>query len=113
MYNLPAPIKRSWALCLADNTIYVFGGDDTQKDVYKINLSTGITDFENNSIIINLDATEESEIQFNLSGDLIFENSNLLYFYANDISYHVSNGEFDDTIPVYYGDGTQWIKFKN
>ena len=29
-----------------------------------------------------------------------------------DVSYNTENG-LDDTIPTYYGNGTEWIKFKN
>ncbi len=31
----------------------------------------------------------------------------------DDVAYYDDDGHLDDTIPTYYGDGTQWIKFKN
>ena len=33
--------------------------------------------------------------------------------YFNDVVLSNDNGEVDDIIPTYYGDGTQWVNFKN
>ena len=38
---------------------------------------------------------------------------NGLQYEFNDVYYYTQEGGLDNTIPTYYGDGTQWIKFKN
>ena len=49
----------------------------------------------------------------------IFSTENLINFddFVNypvkDVAYQASDGTNDTTIPTYYGDGTQWVKFKN
>ena len=36
-----------------------------------------------------------------------------LKYTFNNVYYYTTEDGLDDTIPTYYGDGTQWIKFKN
>ena len=38
---------------------------------------------------------------------------NGLHYKFNDVFYYTQEDGFDATIPTYYGNGTQWIKFKN
>ena len=65
-------------------------------------------DFENNSIVVSQGNNKYfTELISNedVDGKILFPFNNI---YFNTIE----NG-LDDTIPTYYGDGTQWVKFKN
>ena len=42
-----------------------------------------------------------------------YKDDNGKYYYPKDVVYKTNNNETIDTIPTYYGDGTQWVKFKN
>ena len=46
----------------------------------------------------------------------LYTNENIqgrLLYSFDDVYYNTAENGLDDTLPTYYGDGTQWIKFKN
>lgn len=94
------------AIGISDNTIYLVGG-------YGSNLSQSkfvipLQEFDNNSLIIAQGAqTYKTQI---------YENKNIkgrLLYGFDDVVHNTTEGGIDSTLPTYYGDGTQWIKFKN
>ena len=68
-----------------------------------------IYDYENNSVVI-WDGFGKYKTQLTKSADN--QEGKIQTLFYNAYHYTVENG-LDDTIPTYYGDGTQWIKFKN
>ena len=63
--------------------------------------------FENKTIIISKGDTYYTEIvsNDNINGRITFDFDNVYYNTTED--------GLDDTLPTYYGTGTEWVKFKN
>lgn len=94
------------AISISDNTIYLIGG-------YGSNLSQAkfvipLQEFDNNSLIIAQGAqTYKTQI---------YENKNIkgrLLYGFDDVAHNTTESGLDDTLPTYYGTGTEWVKFKN
>lgn len=89
--------------------IHLFGGFNNFyiKKVY----SLASKQFENNTVVVN-----QGKFQSGSYDVVLFYNDKDItspkYSVKDAYFYTIENG-LDDTIPTYYGDGTQWVKFKN
>lgn len=95
--------------CLYNNTIYIFGGEfsNTSKQVVAYTLPT-IEDIPTNCMVIIEGAGNYKTQLFstnNIEGRLLYKFS--------DVQYNTAEGNLDNTLPTYYGTGTEWVKFKN
>ena len=115
--NQPYGFSHSNVVVKSGDELMVFGGSANPTNVLSMYMKepNPIT-YNGDAIVIytkvNATDTDKSFKLFDL-GDLFlnFEEHNTFYF--DDVTYRFVTGEFDNTIPTYYGDGTQWIKFKN
>lgn len=107
--NIPTKYSGG-ALALVNSSdkysFYLFGGyaEPTKLQIYNIPIKT----FNENSIIID-QSTSLYKTQMYSNENII---GRLLYSF-NNVYYNTTENGLDDTLPTYYGDGTQWIKFKN
>jgi hypothetical protein len=67
-------------------------------------------EYDNNSVILSQAPIQKSFIQTQL-WDIVLQNR-LLYSFYDAYYYNKENG-FAIGVPTYYGNGTEWIKFKN
>jgi len=106
--NIPNQFYEGSAVVVGTD-IYLFGGAaNTQKvQVYVLESST----YENNSVVIAQGRYYQTGYGIELYNDNLFS-SPMLYAFADAWFYTTEDGIIT-TIPTYYGDGTQWIKFKN
>ena len=103
--NIPYNFSRGTSV-LVKNKIYLLGGVDskTRIETYIIPVAG---DYPTSSIVIFNGTTYTTQILSspdNVEGRVLTG--------ITDVSYNTENG-LDDTIPTYYGSGTEWIKFKN
>lgn len=104
---------------LTFNTSFDMGNPDNYKKWYSTSFdvydTTGnirykapeLDSFDSNSIVI---------VQEDLSYKTIIVETDIengLIFNFSNVVFSDENSKVDTTIPTYYGDGTQWIKFKN
>lgn len=93
-------------LYLKDDIIYIVG----QNDIFRYKLVP--SDFGDKSIVIS-----QSKLLNNIVTYLFnFNDEDVVgrpVQPLNDVFYYTTENGLDNTIPTYYGDGTQWIKFKN
>lgn len=87
-----------------ENIAYLYGGSESVKMIIPF------LNFPVNSIIIDnsLDTYATKLVEYddaNITGDIKTS--------FNDVIYNDLSGNIIQTLPTYYGDGTQWIKFKN
>ena len=102
--DIPISKNNEGYICLFNETIYLFIGSLT-KQIVVFNLN--IKEYEDNSILINQGFG-------NFCTQLI--NSDVygtLKYYFHDVWHYTRENGLDKTIPTYYGNGTEWIKFKN
>lgn len=92
---------------LKDNYIYI----DNNGKLYRYVLN--YENFDTKSIIISQTniGTNKRTVILRPTDTQIFNGELLQCF--NNVYYYTTEGGLDDTIPTYYGDGTQWVKFKN
>ena len=69
------------------------------------------TTYPDKSIVISQGQLKTSSYKIELVDMDYFVNQPK--YAVNDVSYYTTADGLDNTIPTYYGDGTQWIKFKN
>jgi hypothetical protein len=69
---------------------------------------SGTKEFDDNSLILLENANTYKAVLYNSD---IFD-TQPKYAFGN-IYHYTTEGGLDNTIPTYYGDGTQWVKFKN
>lgn len=85
--------------------IYLFGGstdDDSKVAVLQTSMS-----FDDKSIVLLNGNTYKTQL---FTNDIV--DSSVKYPF-NDVFYYTTQDGLDGTMPVYYGDGTQWINIKN
>jgi len=87
--------------CMKDNIIYVV----QQTKLYKFI----VVDNEDKSVIVSQKSSDYTTHLFNKSNNM----KNNAKFSFDNVWYYTIQDGLDDTIPTYYGDGTQWINFKN
>ena len=88
---------------LVGNEIYLFGGNDYPTKVQVMTLPSA--DFEDNSVVISQDANTYTT-------KLLSNDSNIRTRFGDAWFYTTEDGLIT-TLSTYYGDGTNWIKFKN
>lgn len=98
--NIPINVQSNGRTIKVNNDIYLFSQNKVQV------LTFPQLNFDDNSIVIDeSSSTYETEI---ITTDV----ENGLHYKFNDVFFNEENG-FDNTIPTYYGNGTEWIKIKN
>ena len=117
IYVYPTPQR----MCIYDinNNQYLELPNVSTYDIYKrIKIKDKIYEFSAIDLEI-YDLTEDKTVLI-IEGNKTFEtqliNSNIkgrLLYSFDDVKYNTTEDGLDDTLPTYYGDGTQWIKFKN
>ena len=113
--NIPFNFYKGSATVVGTD-IYIFGGsgNNTATRIYHIQTKTYNTD---NTVIIaqgraGIGKTYNSGYAVELFDTTFDENFQPLYGLVDAWFYTITDGVIT-TIPTYYGDGTQWIKFKN
>lgn len=92
-----------------ENKVLLIGGYNSKKTVKGMQLVSKI--YDNNSVVISQGRIYNVGYGTKLVDMELFE-TQPIYGFADAWFYTTENG-LDYTIPTYYGDGTQWIKFKN
>lgn len=101
--DIPNVFDFGYATCIDEN-IYLFGTKSNHTGVEKFQL----TSFEDKTVII-----VQGEGQYKTKLLSISDiQGNLLYPF-DDVYYNTTESGLDDTLPTYYGTGTEWVKFKN
>lgn len=95
---------------LVDNKVLLFGGTSNLKKVQGLQLS--FKEYKNNSVVIS-----QGRFYKVGYGIELFNNSEQFinqpkYAFADAWFYTTEDGLITD-IPTYYGNGTEWVKFKN
>lgn len=99
--TISSSATRTYAF-LYENKIYITGYNNIDCMVLQYK------DFENNSIVVSQGNNKyftELISDENIDGKILFP--------FNNAYFNTTENGFDNTIPTYYGDGTQWVKFKN
>ena len=107
LQNLPLEIL--YGACIEfDNSLYVA----SNYSMYK--LSSPTKTYDPYTVIIKRNRSTGGKYltSFTNTATNITGNRNEMQSYFDDVRYYTSSG-IDDTLPMYYGDGTQWIIFKN
>lgn len=92
---------------LENNKIIIF---QSNKKVLGYALTyDSVYDYEDNSVVV-WDGFGKYKTQLTKSADNQEGKIKTLFY---DAYHYTTENGLDDTIPTYYGDGTQWIKFKN
>lgn len=85
---------------------------DTSNNIYFDHFTVSydaIYNYENNSVVV-WDGFGKYKTQLTKSAENQEGKIQTLFY---DAYHYTTENGLDDTIPTYYGDGTQWIKFKN
>lgn len=113
--NIPYDFYNGSAVAI-NTSIYILGGEasSTKTRVYHIQTKTYDTD---NTVIIaqgrkSTGTTYNTGYAIKLFNTTFDDGFEPLYGFVDAWFYTLEDG-LDTTIPTYYGDGTQWIKFKN
>lgn len=94
---------------LVDNKVFIMP-QSTENIMYVYALTyDSVYSYENNSVVV-WDGFGAYKTQLTKSAEN--QEGKIQTLFYNAYHYTIENG-LDDTIPTYYGDGTQWIKFKN
>lgn len=96
----------------ANGRIYIFGGEisGTNQNARAFVLESDTYE-QDNLVVIN--QGKYGAVGYDVE---LFSNTKSLtppVYPVADVYYYTIEDGLDDTIPTYYGDGTQWIKFKN
>ena len=67
-----------------------------------------LQEFDDNTLVIS-QGTQIYKTQLYENKDI---DGRLLYSF-DDVKYNTTESGLDDTLPTYYGTGTEWVKFKN
>ena len=107
--TLPQPMKSKSSAVTVDPDMFVFQGTNC----YKFHKTTNLSFDRDTLVIINgTDDTDLYQTQFyQLPPDTDTIGVNRMTSGFDDASLYVDNTEVSS--PIYYGDGEQWIKFKN
>ena len=103
--DIPRKFYSSDAVAINTDKIYLVGGGGTQL-MTVLNLKS--KEYENNSIVIS-QAKDTYKTQI-FNNNLI--EGRMLYSF-DDVWHNTTENGLDKTLPTYYGNGTEWVKFKN
>lgn len=106
--DIPIEFYKGIAV-IQDSKIYLCGGMSSQQKIQCYDL--GIKSFNNNSVIISQPSANNSGIDIELYSNIKNQIAPKYSFY--DAWFYTTQGGLITDIPTYYGDGTQWVKFKN
>ena len=102
-------LSTLWNVVVYNDEIYGLTGSDS-KLMYWTPMAMTSGEYDNDSIILTQAPIQKSFIQTQL-WDIVLQNR-LLYSFYDAYYYNKENG-FAIGIPTYYGNGTEWVKFKN
>jgi hypothetical protein len=92
------------------NAFYVINRDKSSSRYYSIPMDCNSTQYDKNSIIIMQSPITKSEKQTALWTYSCLEGRMCQSFF--DVYYYNKETGFDFTLPIHYGNGTEWVKFK-
>ena len=105
--SIPYNFYNGSAVSISGIKIYVLGGNEAEKS--NRTLLVGSKDYEtDNTVVITEGNTYKIEL-FNSD----FEDDYKPKYKFNDAFFYTLEDGLDGSMPVYYGDGTQWINIKN
>lgn len=110
--NKPAYGASNYIYAPNDDVIVFIskGSSNNISNIYNFALTyNAVYDYENNSVVV-WDGFGKYKTQLTKSADNQEGKIKTLFY---DAYHYTTENGLDDTIPTYYGDGTQWIKFKN
>lgn len=103
--NIPNGFQSGSAVSV-NNKIFLLGGSNNMNMVQVYELAS--YSFDDKSIIL-VQGTGQYKTQLYENKDI---DGRLLYSF-DDVKYNTTEDGLDDTLPTYYGTGTEWVKFKN
>jgi N-acetylneuraminic acid mutarotase len=109
LQNAPINLRYSTAV-LVGTDVYFIGSSNDKKNVYCYHIES--KEYEDNSVVIAQGRTYDIGYNTKLFNTNFEEDSQPLYGFSDAWFYTTQDG-LDGTMPVYYGDGTQWINIKN
>ena len=96
--------------CCNDKDIFMCGFNETvDYDVLMLSINT--KEYDNNTLVIRQGVSNSSAVLTQLFSTPL-QSGRMTYPLYNAIHYTTEGGA-NNALPLYYGDGTQWIKFKN
>ena len=102
--DIPYAFYQGSAVIIEDRAeIYLLGGSDNPTKVQIMELNSA--DYENNSFVISQGVAKYST-------EILANDNNIKFWFNNAWVYTTEDGLVKG-LPTYYGDGTEWIKFKN
>ena len=102
--SIPFSVGSS-GCAIVNEKIYIFGGEYNATKLQVMNLN--LKDYEDNSILISQGVGDYNTQLINAG------TSGKLNYYFHDVWHYTREDGLDKTIPTYYGNGTEWVKFKN
>lgn len=106
--NSTWPFRNNYAVKIEENVYFLGDNDSSKMRVYHLEDKS----YDNNTVVLAQGKTYSVGYNTKLIDTSFESNYQPLYAFADAWFYTSENG-LDNTIPTYYGDGTQWIKFKN
>ena len=109
--TLPYEFYEGCAIVVND-TIHLFGGNCLHHYGFKA-INSNVYDPQ--TVILEKGTTNSGKYLTNISDTSVIEGdgSNNRFVSGFDDCYYFADSSFDWNAPMYYGDGSQWIKFKN
>lgn len=102
--DIPYAFYKGSAILIEDRAeVYLLGGSDNPTKVQIMEFNSA--DYENNSFVISQGVAKYST-------EILANDNNIKFWFNNAWVYTTEDGLVKG-LPTYYGDGTQWIKFKN
>ena len=98
MPSIPYTTSECLAINMNDNKIYLLDGDKVSAFI------TNNKEYDDNSVVI-------SQGVLKYATELVPNENNMLYYFYNVWHYTKETG-LNNSIPTYYGNGTEWIKIK-
>ena len=101
------------AIALYGDEVVIIGNRTNTTMV--LSLKPNITDILDKTVVVDWNTKTTDTYSFKLFDISKITNdfSNDYTYYFHDVLYCKSNGKLDSSIPTYYGNGTEWVKFKN
>lgn len=103
--NMPIYFSDGLGVKINEEKILLLGGTNYTKKIRAMNLL--VKEYPNNSILISQGMGDYKTELINT------DTSGNLNYYFHDVWHYTRENGLDKTIPTYYGNGTEWVKFKN
>ena len=103
--NIPINFASGLGVKVNEEKILLFGGTDYKNKIRSMNLL--VKEYNDNSILISQGLGDFNTKLINT------DTLGNLNYYFHDVWHYTRENGLDKTIPTYYGNGTEWVKFKN